>query len=251
MSQKTIPKYTVVVPAFREEAVIESSLTKLTQQLKRDSLWGQTEIIVVSADPDSDKTAEIAENHAKNFAFFSVLTPESKVGKGRDVRLGMLAAQGEYVLFTDADLATPATHIAEAFRRLESGKTSIVIGVRPLKRIHNTLSRRLRSVVSNGLIRLLAVPGISDTQCGFKAFTAKSAQELFEPLQTMRWGFDIEILARARSRGYKIATMEISDWYDPKIGVMGLAGESDVHANFNTLKELFAISLKRLTGQYR
>ncbi len=251
MSQKMPLKYTVVVPAFREESIIDRSLTSLATQLRKDGLWEQTEVIVVSADPGSDKTASIAKTHAKNFASSTVLTPEAKVGKGRDVQLGMLAAQGELVLFTDADMATPPAHIAEAFRRLESGSASVVIGVRPLKRIHNTLSRRFRSVISNGLIRVLAVPGVSDTQCGFKAFTAKSTHDLFGPLQTMQWGFDIEILVRARSRGYKIATMAIDDWHDPKIGVMGLAGESDVHANLNTLKELLAISWKRFAGQYR
>jgi dolichyl-phosphate beta-glucosyltransferase len=105
--------------------------------------------------------------------------------------------------------------------------------------------------VSNGLIRVLAVPGIPDTQCGFKGFSRASAHKLFEPLETMHWGFDIEILVRARCEGYKIATMQISDWFDPKIGIMGLAGESDVQANLNTLKELLAISKKRFTGYYK
>lgn len=251
MPVKNTPKYTIVVPAYREELVIGSSLYALKQQLQSDGLLADTEIIVVTADPTSDKTTEIAKSCAKYFAFFSLITPESKVGKGRDVRLGMLKAQGDYVLFTDADMATPPAHIAPAFNMLASNKADVVIGVRPLKRVHNSLSRRMRSIASNGLIRILAVPGIPDTQCGFKAFTSESAHKLFEPLETTHWGFDIEILVRARSAGYKIVTTQISDWHDPKIGVMGLAGESDSQANWSTLKELLLVSKKRFTGYYK
>jgi dolichyl-phosphate beta-glucosyltransferase len=251
MTTKNTPKYTIVMPAYREEVVIESSLVALCNQLKKDGLHAETELVVVTADPDSDKTAKIAKAHGKNFAYFSLIAPPTKVGKGRDVRLGMLAAKGEYILFTDADMATPPAHIAPAVRKLETNKADVVIGVRPLKRVHNSLSRRLRSVASNGLIRILAVPGVPDTQCGFKAFTRESAHRLFEPLETTQWGFDIEILVRARSAGYKIVTMEMSDWHDPKIGVMGLAGESDSQANWSTLKELLSVSKKRFTGYYK
>lgn len=251
MPSKKTPKYTVVVPAFREESIIESALVQLETRLKSDKLWGDTEVIIVSADPTSDRTAEIAATFSDSFAYFQLITPKAKVGKGRDVREGVLAARGEYIIFTDADMATPPAHIAKMLKRLESGKTEVVIGVRPLKRVHNTLSRRMRSIASNGLIRVLAAPGIPDTQCGFKGFTQASAHRLFEPLETTHWGFDIEILVRARCEGYKIVTMQINDWYDPKIGIMGLAGESDAHANLNTLKELLAISKKRFTGYYK
>ncbi len=251
MPVKNTPKYTIVVPAYREEVIIESSLKALNNQLQKDGILMQTEVIVVTADPSSDKTAAIAKKQGIQFAYFSLLTPEFKVGKGRDVRAGMLAAKGDYVLFTDADMATPPAHIAPVFQKLESKKADIVIGVRPLKRIHNTVGRRIRSVASNGLVRILAVPGVQDTQCGFKAFTNEAAHRLFEPLETMHWGFDIEILVRARSAGYKIVTTQISDWHDPKIGVMGLAGETDTQANWSTLKELLLISKKRFTGYYK
>ncbi len=251
MSSKITPKFTIVVPAFREAAVIESSLTNLCNQLKADKIWGEIEVIVVTSDPTSDKTAKIAATFSDKFRVFQLITPEHKVGKGRDVRLGILAAKGDFIIFTDADMATPPVHIAKMLKKLESKKADVVIGIRPLKRVHNSFSRRLRSVVSNGLIQVVAVPGVSDTQCGFKGFSKDAAHKLFEPLETMHWGFDIEILVRARSAGYKIATMQISDWHDPKIGVMGLAGESDTQANLNTLKELQAIVKKRLTGYYK
>jgi dolichyl-phosphate beta-glucosyltransferase len=246
---KTI-KYSVVVPAYSEAMVIQDSLKLLSKALKADKKrFLQTEIIVVVAD-SPDGTAELAKKQANLFSYFSLVEPGKKVGKGRDVRAGILAAKGEYVVFLDADMATSPEYISKAFSILESS-ADIVIGIRPLARVHNTFFRRLRSVVSNIMIQVLAVPGISDTQCGFKAFKINIAKKLFIPLETMAWGFDIEILARARAAHYKIKKIRITDWFDPKIGKMGLVGESEIHANLNTLKELLIISWKKLTGQYK
>jgi glycosyltransferase involved in cell wall biosynthesis len=247
---KNEPIYSVIVPAFKEEVVLEDSLRKLLKSLKEDTKrFNNTEVIVVAAD-GGDSTALIAKKFAKQFAFFKLVEPGLKVGKGRDVRAGMLVAKGKYRLFTDADMATPTRHIQHAFHILEEG-ADVVIGIRPLKRIHNSFSRRARSVLSNLIIRFLAVPGVNDTQCGFKGFSAEATERLFEPLQTYGWGFDIEILVRARARRYNIAQMTITDWYDPKIGALGLSGESDWQANMSTLKELLRISKKRFTGYYK
>jgi dolichyl-phosphate beta-glucosyltransferase len=243
-------KYSVVVPAYSEATIIEKSLIDLAEVLKTDKKrFDKTEIVVVVAD-SPDGTAELAAQQAALFTSFTLVEPGKKVGKGRDVRAGILASKGDYVLFTDADMATPPKHISKAFDYLEDG-VDMVIGVRPLARVHNTFFRRLRSVVSNIMIRVLAVPGISDTQCGFKAFRADIAKKLFTPLETMAWGFDIELLVRARVAHYKIKKIRITDWFDPKIGKMGLAGESEVHANLNTLKELLAISYKKFIGRYK
>jgi dolichyl-phosphate beta-glucosyltransferase len=249
MTDKSI-KYSIVVPAYQEAAVIKDSLILLSQTLKSgQDIWNITEVLVVTAD-SSDGTAKIAKSQAKLFKQFQLIEPGKKVGKGRDVRAGVLAAIGEYIIFTDADMATPPKYIFKALSLLEAG-TDVVIGIRPLAVVHKTFMRKARSVVSNILIQILAVPGVSDTQCGFKGFTTTAAKKLFEPLETMAWGFDIEILARARSAGYKIEKILIKDWYDPKIGKMSLAGESDLHANLNTLKELIGISFKIIKGEYK
>lgn len=243
-------KYSVIVPAYSEAMVIESSLKALAKELKADTKrFLKTEVIVVTAE-SQDNTVELAKKQAKLFSYFNMVEPGKKVGKGRDVREGILAAKGEYMLFLDADMATPPHYIPNAFSILENN-ADIVIGIRPLTKIHNTFIRRLRSVVSNIMIQVLAVPGISDTQCGFKGFKADVAMQLFKPLETLAWGFDIEILARARVAKYKIAKIKIIDWFDPKIGKMNLVGESDIHADFKTLFELIAIFFKRLTGYYK
>jgi dolichyl-phosphate beta-glucosyltransferase len=244
-------KYSVVVPAYAEAPIIEESLNKLAKALKSDKeRYDITELVVVAAD-GPDNTAELAQKHSADFSYFKLIKPGPKVGKGRDVRVGILAAQGEYILFLDADMASPPTHIKEAFDKIETAGADLLIADRPLSKIHNTFGRRAKSVLSNLLIRVLATPGIKDTQCGFKAFKREAAIKLFEPLETLRWGFDIEILVRARTYKYKIITLRINDWFDPKEDNMGLVGESGLHASINTLKELSKISLKRFNGYYR
>lgn len=242
--------YSVVLPAYCEALIIEESLNKLSKALKDDKKRSKnTELIVVIAN-SSDKTLVLVKKNVHLFNKVTIIQPGPKVGKGRDVREGILAAKGRYSLFLDADMATPPNHIKYMFDMLEDG-CDVAIGTRPLSKIHNTFMRRVRSVISNMLIRCLAVPGISDTQCGFKGFNNKAAQNLFKPLKTMAWGFDIEILARARAKKFKISELFIDDWYDPKIGKMGLVGESDIHANINTLKELLLISKNRLLRRYK
>ena len=107
------------------------------------------------------------------------------------------------MFYLDADLATPAEHIKEAFDKMEETGADILIANRILYKIHNTWSRRIKSVGSNLLIRTLATPDINDTQCGFKAFKKDVAKKLFEPLETLGWGFDVEILVRAKALGYR------------------------------------------------
>jgi dolichyl-phosphate beta-glucosyltransferase len=244
-------KYSVVVPAFNEAVVIEDSLDKLAKSLKSDNKrFALTELIVVAAD-SNDNTPELVMSKKNLFAYFNLIKPGKKVGKGRDVKEGILAAKGDYILFLDADMATPPHHIKDAFDKLEDSGADLLIADRPLSKIHNTFTRRAKSVLSVWLIRILATPGINDTQCGFKAFRHDAARKLFEPLETLGWGFDIELLVRARALQYKIVLLKIDDWFDPKEDNMGLVGENVFQTYIRTLKELFIISYKRTTGYYK
>lgn len=244
-------KYSVVIPAYSEAPIIAESLKRVAACLKQDKKrYPLTEVIVSAAD-STDGTAEIALSQKNKFSSFRLIEPGSKVGKGRDVRAGVLAAKGEIILFLDADMATPPRHIKEAFDMMESTKADMLIADRPLNKIHNSILRRIKSIGSVWLIRVFATPGINDTQCGFKAFKWDVAHVLFEPLETLGWGFDIELLVRARTLGFKIVLLKINDWFDPKEGNMGLVGENVFQTYFRTLKELFVISFKRLTGHYR
>lgn len=241
-------KYSIIVPAYNESTIIIDSLTKLVDRLKKDNILHYCEILVVVA--NGDNTAYLVQKYAKNISQIKLLRPGPKIGKGRDVRYGIMKSSGKYVLFTDADMATPPVHIKPAFKLLEQG-ADVVIGVRNLQVIHKTFKRRVRSVVSNLLIRLLVVPGISDTQCGFKGFKAPVAKHLFNDLKAQRWGFDFEILAKAHAKKLNIKTIKIDDWFDPKEDVMGLSGESDWQANITTAKELAYIFKQRILRRYK
>lgn len=239
-------KLTIVVPAYHESDRIEQSLKDLAAAIKQYLDPRSTEVIVVSADND-DPTAQIAEANAKLFDHFSVIRPGARVGKGRDVRLGILAGKGEYRMFMDADMATPLHHLEQIKSFIEAGG-ALSIGTRPLASIH-TGFRKYVSEIGNILVRSLLTPGISDSQCGFKVFRADVAEAIFPKLTIMGWGFDMELLTIARIHKYKIDTMEIPDWHDPKED--GLTGDSSLKVTLDTGVELLKILTNRLRRRYK
>jgi dolichyl-phosphate beta-glucosyltransferase len=228
----------VVIPAFAEADYLGRTLDVLHGYLSSRRALDTTEVVVVTADC-ADGTPELARRAIGQFPIAQHVHPGAKVGKGRDVRAGMLVARGEHVLFMDADLATPLHHVDRAVALLREG-CDVVIGRRELAAMHAQWSRSVTSQLANGLVRALLLPGIADTQCGFKAFRRAIVPGLFEPLQTLGWGFDLEILARARGAALRIAELAVHDWHDPK-GDDGLAGEAQWVARWRTLRELLGI----------
>jgi glycosyltransferase involved in cell wall biosynthesis len=233
------PDLSIVIPAYREGRYVVGTLAALHTELVRRGWLARTEVIVVTATAPDD-TVALVRATLPRFPRHLHLEPGPKVGKGRDVRAGMLAASGELVMFMDADLATPLRHLGAMVARLEDD-ADVVIGCRDLASIHGHWRRRLASQVANRLVQALLLPGLDDTQCGFKGFRGSIVRELFEPLGTMGWGFDFEILARARRGGYHVAELPVPDWADPK-GDLGLAGEPQWRATLNTLRELVAVA---------
>lgn len=228
------PQLSLVIPAYAEAAYIGSTLRQLHAML--GARRATTEVIVVTADA-ADGTAAIVREELARFPIAQHVEPGAKVGKGRDVRAGMLAARGDVALFMDADLATPLSYIDDALAVLAGH--DIVIGRRDLARIHARWTRKLTSQLANQLIRAVLLPGMADTQCGFKAFRAATLRPLFGPLRTLGWGFDLEILARARQLGYAVGELAIDAWCDPKD--KGLVGEPAWRAQLRTLGELVDI----------
>lgn len=227
----------IVIPALREARYIAATLEAVHRYLDERALAATTELVVVTADGPDDTPAIVARELPR-FRHATQLCPGAKVGKGRDVRLGMLAARGELVVFMDADLATPVYHLDAMRARL--AHHDVVIGSRDLTRIHDRFERTASSWLANWLVRATLLPGIVDTQCGFKGFRARTVRPLFEPLATLGWGFDFEVLARARKLGYSIDELALPDWRDPK-GDDGLAGEVPVWARLRTLRELVRV----------
>ncbi len=202
------PYLSVVVPAFNEEQRIGTTLEQICEYLSRQPYsW---EIVLVD-DGSQDKTVAVARQSMAGRSLHTV-SHESNQGKGAAIKHGMVAARGQVRLFSDADLSTPIEEVSRLLQALEEGY-DIAIGSRGLKEsrieLHQAWYREMMGRIFNLMVRLLVLGGIKDTQCGFKLFTAQAAQSLF-PLQSMQgFAFDVEILLRARQKGFKIKEVPV------------------------------------------
>lgn len=202
----------VIVPAFNEASRLPATLHRLRAYL--DETEPAYEVIVVddgSVDGTADSTLEIAADWPR----LRVLRLPENRGKGWAVRAGMLAARGELRLFSDADLSTPIEELPKLRERIHAA-TQVAIASRALPEseiaIHQPRHREMMGRSYNRLLQLLVLSGVEDTQCGFKLFTAEAAVACFEPLRTPGFGFDAEVLLRARRRGWEIAEVGVA-WH--------------------------------------
>lgn len=200
----------IIVPAHNEEIRLHDTLSDLVKFA--DSQAFSTEIVVVE-NASTDRTLEIAREFAKNHPNVLVLHGD-RPGKGLAVKTGMQSAKGEYRFICDADLSMPADEISRFLPPVLSD-VDIAIASREAPgavRYNEPEMRHFVGRVFNNLVRLIILPGLQDTQCGFKCFTKEAAETLF-PLQTVTgWTFDVEILAIAQRLGYKIVEVPIP-WY--------------------------------------
>ena len=199
----------IVVPAYNEVLRLPRTLEGMREYL--DASDEEYEVIVVD-DGSSDGTAARAEQYGQAWPELTVLRLPLNAGKGAAVRAGMLRARGEHRAFTDADLSAPLDELPRLRARLV-GDCHIAIGSRGLPdsdiQIHQPWRREFAGRTYNRLLRLLVLPGIRDSQCGLKAFTDIAAVTCFTPLHTMRFGFDAEVLVRARRKGWSIAEVPV------------------------------------------
>ena len=238
----------IVIPTYNEKPRIGATLEALAKYIKDKKL--NAEVLIIDSD-SPDGTIEEAKKMSSKFSHLSVINagpkPKGKFVKGKQVKKGMLRASGKYVIFMDADLATPLKYIDTAVKQLESG-SQVSICVRNLNASHKGL-RRIISGAGNVLVQAVLLPGINDTQCGFKAFTAEAVKNIF-PLQTIDgWGFDMEILAIARKKGYTIGIIDVPDWKDIKEGSK-ISGSSPIKASLQTLGDLSRIKWHSIRGIY-
>jgi len=236
------PLLSVVIPAFNESARIIGTLDELARYL--DEQTYTTEILVVddgSVDGTADMVREWATDRPDTFV---IGIPHA--GKGWAVRAGMLAARGSYRFMCDADLAMPVHWIGEFLERMEVG-LDIVIGSREAsgaRRFDEPAYRHLMGRVFNRVVRLLAVRGFQDTQCGFKCFRAEVADHLFRLQRTRGMGFDVEILFLAVKRGFTIEEMPI-DWYHQEISKVRPGADT-----IDMLKDTIVVRLRDLARKY-
>lgn len=200
----------MVIPAYNEAGRIVASLQSIAQYLSAQSYtW---EVVVVD-DGSTDQTATLVEAHIKRHSGFKLLrVPHG--GKGWAVKNGMLATRGKYRFMADADLAMPIEQLAK-FLPPRGPDCDIVIGSREGEgavRIGEPVLRRFLGRAYNILIRLLLVPGLRDTQCGFKCYKGQVAQEIFSLQRIPGWGFDMEVLFLARKLRRSICEVGV-EWH--------------------------------------
>lgn len=191
------PKLSIVIPAFNEAPRLELSLRKTVEYLRE--LRSPTELLVVD-DGSQDDTAEIAEKVARESAPVPtrVIRYAENRGKGYAVRLGLLEAQANVVLFSDADLSTPITETPKLIDSIRNGECDFTFGSRALDRrligVHQPWRREQGGRIFNLIVRLATGLPFWDTQCGFKAFRMSVCRPLIEAAQIDRFGFDVELI---------------------------------------------------------
>jgi len=202
----------IVVPAYNEGVRLGRSLRAIVAYL---SEYGpETELIVVD-DGSTDGTADAAREElaAAKTVRTSVISYQSNLGKGRAVRLGLLASRGELALFTDADLSTPITETPKLLEPIARGECDLTFGSRALDRsligVHQPWRREQGGRVFNLAVRVATGLPFWDTQCGFKAFRMSACRPIIEGATIDRFGFDVELLYVAHRAGLRLKEVPV------------------------------------------
>lgn len=202
--------YSIIIPAYSESARIGTSLDKILVHASKQN-W-KAEIIVVD-DGSHDSTVDIVHDYMAKHPNVRLIQNPGNRGKGYSVRNGMLHANGEILLFSDADLSSPIEEADKLFAAIREGH-DIAMGSRWVQKELQTrkqpLYRRLGSRGFNLFLRTILRLNFKDTQCGFKAFTQRTAITVFSLQQIERWGFDAELLYLARKYQFKVAEVPVA-----------------------------------------
>jgi len=225
----------IVIPAYNEAQRLPPTLDRVARFLATLPL--RSEIIVVD-DGSKDDTCGVVERAMAQIPTLRLVRQTPNRGKGAAVRMGMLAARGQIRVMCDADCSMPPEQLPRLLAPVTACKAEIAIGSRYAEGartdVKQPLYRVLWSRLCNKVIQRSLVPGVRDTQCGFKAFTAEAARDLFSRGRIDGWAFDLEILALARRRGFAIAEIGV-EWSD------------DGRSRVNPLKDMWKVIREALT----
>jgi dolichyl-phosphate beta-glucosyltransferase len=237
------PFLSLVFPAHNEESRLPATLEQAAEFLKNQPY--SSEIIVVE-NGSTDRTLALARDAAATIPNLQVIH-EDRRGKGLAVRRGMLAASGEYRMFLDVDLSMPISEVNRFIPPILS-QVDVAIASREAPGAVRYNEPAYRHFVGRGfnlLVRLMALPGLQDSQCGFKCFRGAVVDAIF-PLQTIGgWTFDVELLFIARQRGYRIIEVPIA-WYH-----FGNSKMRVVQSSFQMFIDLWMIRRNGFLGKYK
>jgi dolichyl-phosphate beta-glucosyltransferase len=204
------PQLSIVIPAYNEAKRISRTLETLRKYLEGTN-W-TAEVIVVN-DGSSDETAAIVESYRDQWNALRLIENGRNRGKGFSVRNGALRAQGDVVLFTDADLSAPITEAPKLIDPIANEVCDVTFGSRAVDRsligVHQSPFREISGRIFNLFVQGLIGLPFKDTQCGFKAFRRSAAEPVFERLTIMGFGFDPEILYIAKKRGLRLCEIPV------------------------------------------
>jgi dolichyl-phosphate beta-glucosyltransferase len=237
-------KLSVVIPAYNEQSRIKKTLLAVSEFLKKQP-YGY-EILVVN-DGSKDQTAAVVLGLEPSIPNLRLIDNQQNHGKGWVTKQGMLEASGDVRLFMDADNSTKVDEVSNFLVFFEQGY-DVVIGSRRIQgaviAVHQSAFRDFLGGVFRFIVRTLVPVGVTDSQCGFKAFSARAAQSIFPKQTIFRWAFDVEILALARKDKFKIKELPIT-WVNDSESHVKLSGMIEM------LLEVMRVRLNLWGGKYK
>jgi dolichyl-phosphate beta-glucosyltransferase len=221
----------IVIAAYNEEDRIGESLLKIKAYL--DALDTDYEIIIVD-DGSTDHTQKVSADYKTEITNLKVISYPVNKGKGYALRHGVFASKGDAVLLTDADLSTPIDELAGLLPLVADREYDVIIGSRALQSSKILKKqpwwRQGMGKIFNRIVKILVLDDFNDTQCGFKLFSGNAARRLFKHARINRFAYDVEILAQAKERGYRISEVPVK-WIN--------SPASKVHPIFDSMQMLF------------
>ena len=237
------PFLSLILPAHNEAGRLACSLSQVKAFVNAQSY--ESEVLLVE-NASTDETLKIAKSFLENFPQLKIIQLE-QAGKGNAIRTGMLEAEGQYRFMADVDFSMPIEEINKFLPpMLENPQLAIASREKPgSKRIDEPFYRHLIGRVFNLLVRLLVLPGIQDSQCGFKCFSAEVAEMIFPKQRLNGWSFDVEILCIAHEQGFAIQEVPVT-WTYQKGSRMNVLSQS-----WRMFKDLVIIRSNKRKGLYR
>ncbi|HTG26995.1 MAG TPA: dolichyl-phosphate beta-glucosyltransferase [Methylomirabilota bacterium] len=234
----------IIIPSYNEEARLPGTLQRIAEYLP--TLGLRTEVLVVD-DGSTDRTAAVAESFHGKLTGLRVLSNGTNRGKGYSVRHGMLEAQGDMVLFTDADLSAPIEESDKLLTALNNGY-DVAIGSRAMDRslisTHQSIFREFAGIIFNKIVRIVLRLPFVDTQCGFKAFRRERTRIIFEQQRIEGFGFDPELLYLARHYGLRAIEIPVR-WGHSEATKVNMLGDS-----LKMFADIFTIRWNAMSGRY-